>query len=338
MLFCGDTFLLTRNGENPFDHVTKTFQDQVVCLNLETSLKGVVLKEKNVCLGVDENDLDMIPETARILSLVNNHVSDSGNPARLVQALEQRGKIVVGPGNPSQSHITLDGMDIDFFSAYFGLPRLRVSYNGAKAKALERMLLDSNAERKIVNLHWGYEDTVVPAPFQCELADRLVDAGASIIIGHHAHVAQGWEVYRGVPIFYSLGNFNFWQFDRSTSENNRWGYMVHYDLMCGEAKPIPYRINENYQPYRVSREEEADLLLKLNHLSEAARTVDIGTWFKTEYANWYAHESGVWKKLCFIGGSPRVWLKGIAWLCIPMQLKYYAYATQFRMRSIWRRQ
>jgi len=103
-----------------------------------------------------------------------------------------------------------------------------------------------------------------------------VDAGADIIIGHHPHVPQGWERYQGKDIYYSLGNFNFWQFDTETTESNRRGYMVGYDLVSGEARPIPYRINENYQPYRVSCEEEADLLSKLNHLSEAARTVDVG--------------------------------------------------------------
>lgn len=338
ILFCGDTFLRTRDGTDPFSLILSDFRNARICVNLETSLKGSVKKKKNVCLSVDENVLDMIPDAARIISLVNNHVSDSGNPDRMVQALERRGRVVVGPGNPSQSHTTLDGMDVAFFSAYFGLPRLRVSYNGRKADTLERMLLDSKAQRKIVNLHWGYEHTDTPAPFQRELAHRFVDAGANIIIGHHPHVAQGWEVYCGVQIFYSLGNFNFWQFDTETSERNRWGYMVDYNFSTGAAKAIPYRINENYQPYLLSCEEQQGILSRLQGLSEAVCAVDFTTWFESEYAEWYAHEFSVWKRLCLDGGSLRLWIKWSAWLCMPMQLKYYVHATWCRMKTVWKRQ
>lgn len=336
ILFCGDTFLRSRDGADPFTQIRTVLTDSQVCINLETSLRNELREEKNVCLSVDQNKLDMIPETARIISLVNNHMWDSGDPARLVQLLERRAKVVIGPGNPSQSQITLDGTDIEFFSAYFGLPRLHVSYKGTRATTMERMLLDSNAQRKIVNLHWGYEHTNTPAVFQRDLAHRLIDAGASIIIGHHPHVPQGWETYCGAPIFYSLGNFNFWQFDTVPTENNKWGYMVRYNLKNGAAEPVPYRINDDYQPYIVSCEEKANLLSRLHDLSKAARMINIGTWFKTEYTDWYAHEFGAWKRLCLGGGSPRLWLKWIAWLCLPMQLKYYTYALRFRMCSIRR--
>lgn len=261
-----------------------------------------------------------------------------GIRAKLVQALEHRGKVVIGPKNPAQSHIILDGLDVDFFSAFFSLPRFRVSYNGSRANALEQMLLNSKAHRKIVNLHWGYEHSDTPAPFQRELAHRLIDAGADIIIGHHPHVPQGEEIYKGKHIYYSLGNFNFWQFDTKTTENNRWGYMVNYDLVSGDTKTIPYRINKNYQPYRISCEEEADLFSKLNHLSEAASNVNFRKWFKMEYASWYRYELGVWKKLCFGGGSPLLWLKWFAWLCMSMQFKYYAYVMQSKLQFIGQRQ
>jgi hypothetical protein len=222
---------------------------------------------------------------------------------------------------------TLGSMSVDFFSAYFGLPRSRVSFNGSRAAALERMLSDSRAERKVVNLHWGYEHTNIPAPFQRDLAHRLVEVGADIIIGHHPHVPQGWELCGGKPIYYSLGNFNFWQFDGETNENNRWGYMVRYDLVSGAAKAIPYRINENYQPYRVFQAEEGELLARLEQLSQAIPEVDAHTWFTTEYAAWYAREMEVWRRRCREKRSPGLWLKWLAWLCLPMQWKYRMHAA-----------
>lgn len=334
LLFCGDTFQRTRNGADPFKLILGSFEKRNVCLNLETSLKGGKQKEKNVSLSVDEKALDYIPETVRFVSIVNNHIADGAPPANLFKALEQRGKAVIGPDNPAVTSCEIEGMKVDFFSAYFPLPRMRTSYVGSIADTLEEMIRTSKAERKILNLHWGYEHTDVPAPFQREMARRLADAGASIIIGHHPHVPQGWEIYRETPIFYSLGNFNFWQFDTETKEKNRWGYMVQYDLHTNSVEPIPYRINENYQPFSVDSEDRSDLLTQLEVLSEMARCVNFKTWFATHYRQWYKHEFAVWKRLCLKRRSPRFFLKWIAWLLLPIQLKYYSYAGRFRMSSI----
>jgi poly-gamma-glutamate capsule biosynthesis protein CapA/YwtB (metallophosphatase superfamily) len=59
-----------------------------------------------------------------------------------------------------------------------------------------------------VSLHWGIH--FIPASiaqYQCEVARAAIDAGADIILGHHAHILKGIETYRGKPVFYSLGNF-----------------------------------------------------------------------------------------------------------------------------------
>ena len=59
----------------------------------------------------------------------------------------------------------------------------------------------------VVSVHWGEERFLIPSPVQIEQAHAIVDAGASIVLGHHPHVLQGLEFYRGAPIIYSLGNF-----------------------------------------------------------------------------------------------------------------------------------
>lgn len=61
----------------------------------------------------------------------------------------------------------------------------------------------------IVSLHWGMEFFEYPHPEQRKLAYLLIDNGVDLIIGHHPHVIQGVEKYRGGLIFYSLGNFFF---------------------------------------------------------------------------------------------------------------------------------
>ncbi len=61
----------------------------------------------------------------------------------------------------------------------------------------------------IMIAHWGNEYTMKHNERQAELAHDFVDAGARIVIGHHPHVVQDFDLYQGVPIYYSLGNFLF---------------------------------------------------------------------------------------------------------------------------------
>jgi poly-gamma-glutamate capsule biosynthesis protein CapA/YwtB (metallophosphatase superfamily) len=66
----------------------------------------------------------------------------------------------------------------------------------------------AQADVVVVSLHWGIHFVpAVLADYQREVAHAAIDAGADLILGHHAHILKGVEVYRGKAIFYSLGNF-----------------------------------------------------------------------------------------------------------------------------------
>ena len=82
--------------------------------------------------------------------------------------------------------------------------------------SLDKAIKDIKNVRKrvqfvVVYPHWGgtMEGSLLPDLLQIPLAHALVDAGADIIIGHHSHTIQPYEVYNGKYIFYSLGNFCF---------------------------------------------------------------------------------------------------------------------------------
>jgi poly-gamma-glutamate synthesis protein (capsule biosynthesis protein) len=83
----------------------------------------------------------------------------------------------------------------------------------AHAGDLDRLCteIQAAAERAdvvVVSLHWGIH--FIPATladYQREVAHAVIDAGADLILGHHAHILKGVETYRGKAIFYSLGNF-----------------------------------------------------------------------------------------------------------------------------------
>ncbi len=140
----------------------------------------------------------------------------------------------------------------------------------------------ADADVVVVHVHWG----VPPewnAPFQGDLAEyqrpfghALVEAGASVIVGHHAHALHGVEVYRDAAIFYSLGNFAFHPYaDRDTlvlqrpappfkvkhGEHNKQSLAarVHLERHAGgwrfkEAILVPARLNELGEAERVTGE------------------------------------------------------------------------------------
>jgi poly-gamma-glutamate capsule biosynthesis protein CapA/YwtB (metallophosphatase superfamily) len=71
----------------------------------------------------------------------------------------------------------------------------------------------------IVSMHNGIEYTSEPTQSQVTFAHAAIDAGATLVIGHHPHVIQPKENYRGGLIFYSLGNLVFDQFQRQATQH-----------------------------------------------------------------------------------------------------------------------
>ncbi len=62
-------------------------------------------------------------------------------------------------------------------------------------------------DRVVVTFHWGVPYLAEPSPDDRAKARWAIDCGADVVIGHHPHIVQPLEIYRGRPIFYSIGNF-----------------------------------------------------------------------------------------------------------------------------------
>ncbi len=90
-----------------------------------------------------------------------------------------------------------------------------VAGHRADLKLMKRMLREdvtaarAQADLVIPFFHWGREGNHFPEAYQVELAHLAIDSGAAAVVGSHPHVLQGMELYRGAPIFYSLGNLIF---------------------------------------------------------------------------------------------------------------------------------
>jgi poly-gamma-glutamate capsule biosynthesis protein CapA/YwtB (metallophosphatase superfamily) len=158
-----------------------------------------------------------------VLSLANNHAFDccDGGFQQLRAALDGLGLRHFGAGMDlaeaeAAAIVEKNGLRLAFLGAVdqrsgpyrfaargqWGVAPLDVERLARQVEDLRRQV-----HHVIISLHWGEERFLIPAPVQIEQAHALVDAGASIVLGHHPHVLQGLEHYRGAPIIYSLGNF-----------------------------------------------------------------------------------------------------------------------------------
>ena len=98
-----------------------------------------------------------------------------------------------------------DGVLIGFTGASF-------SVSGNQGKRYERqmeLLRSLGCAAVITVMHAGEEYTYTPNSYQKQIANLALKSGASLVIGHHPHVVQGYEILSGMPVVYSLGNCSF---------------------------------------------------------------------------------------------------------------------------------
>ncbi len=99
----------------------------------------------------------------------------------------------------------------------------------------------ANANHVLVITHGGHEHFNLPSPRMQETYRFFVDAGADAVVNHHQHCYSGFEIYKGKPIFYGLGNFAFDIYPLKIKEKWNYGYMVELDFgVVLNFKIIPY--------------------------------------------------------------------------------------------------
>jgi len=134
-----------------------------------------------------------------------------------------------------------------------------------------------------VACHWGVERDNYPESYQLQLGKKCIDMGADLVIGHHPHVLQGIEEYKGKLIIHSLGNFCFGA-NRSPSDMDTMIFQQTFTFIDGElsgdldAKVIPCSISSvtnrnNFQPTPLAFEGAQRVINRLNTYSEGLGVV-----------------------------------------------------------------
>ncbi len=105
----------------------------------------------------------------------------------------------------------LDDALVSSWSAGQGRPGVATAVNGENAAIVAGVrAARSQADTVVVELHYGKDNTTCPTPIQRALARDLVEAGADIIVGQHAHVLLGGGYLGSAYVDYGMGNFQFY--------------------------------------------------------------------------------------------------------------------------------
>jgi poly-gamma-glutamate synthesis protein (capsule biosynthesis protein) len=105
--------------------------------------------------------------------------------------------------------------------------------------------LRNRVDLVIVIAHCGIEYVPFPPPYVTQVFQTLADAGADLVVGHHPHVPQGLQIHKNTPIFYSLGNFVFYQ--STDLLFRKLGFVLFTDLDCqgiAALTMLPYQIHD----------------------------------------------------------------------------------------------
>lgn len=256
-------------------------QADVAMVNLENPLTRAetIRPGKEFNFKADPQSVQVLTEGGvDIVNLANNHTMDYEAPGleETLQTLDQAGIHYVGAGRDIKEArrpeiIEVKGQRIAYLGYYDPESHAAADQVAGTNPLLEAQIAeDIRAIRNqvdwiIVNYHWGAELADHPADWQRELAHFTIDQGADVVVGHHPHVLQGAEIYKGRPIAYSLGNFIFGGNSRSDYDTAVLKVSLKGRKMKVEFLPVEVR---QYQP-KVVKDERGDYIL--NYIEEISQ-------------------------------------------------------------------
>lgn len=172
--------------------------------------------------------LDHVREEFNIANIANNHITDAGEEAFLdtLLQLEKRDFLIIGGGRNGEEArklrtIQVQDTTVGFLACadFVTAPHRKGNHAGPakpgvliyQPKKIIKLIRENHRHVDILvcSLHTGLEFHHYPDPVLMKDARKMIDAGAHIILIHHAHVRQGIEIYNNGLIAYGLGNFVF---------------------------------------------------------------------------------------------------------------------------------
>ncbi len=210
--------------------------------------------------------------SVEVANIANNHVTDFGDKGieEMAELLSMAGLGYCGYGYTYTTE--MNGITVGFVG---------INTWTTKQSVMEETIssMREKCDILIVSFHWGNELEYNATDKQVKYGHMAVNLGADLVLGHHPHVVNGIEVYKGVNIVYSLGNFCFGG-KRNPTDKDTFIYQHTFTenadgSFSGVGSVIPCKITSvedesynNYQPTPVTDPEEAeDILRKIEKYS-----------------------------------------------------------------------
>jgi poly-gamma-glutamate synthesis protein (capsule biosynthesis protein) len=234
IVFVGDIMLdespggYIKGGRDPFASVAPLFRAADITIgNLECVVGTSGKREdKPFTFRAHPRVVPVLRKHFSALSLANNHSGDYGMQAfvDMLALFDRAGLKYFGAGREIRSahepaifdvkgrRVAVLGYNEIFprsFEALNDRPGVAWSDDDYVRHGIERARKHYKADHVIAYPHWGVEHDRTASPRQVALARLMIDHGADAVVGGHPHVTQNIEIYKGKPVFYSLGNFVF---------------------------------------------------------------------------------------------------------------------------------
>ena len=261
-----------------FENVKSVFEaDDLTIVNFEGTLTDSTTREdKQFAFKADKSYAEILTDGfVEAANLANNHSKDYGEQSYndTMDALDEAG--ITNFGYDRVAIKKVKGIKVGLVGTYVLADGLGVK--DSMEKNIQD-LKDEGAQVIIASFHWGEEKAEYPNDVQVELAHAAIDAGADLVLGHHPHVLQGIEQYKGKNIVYSLGNFCFGG-NMYPSDMDTMIFQQTFTLKGGKLQEdnvtniIPCSVSSaedynNYQPTPAAGEKETEILNKITQRSQ----------------------------------------------------------------------
>lgn len=266
-----------------FQNVQPVFaQDDLTIVNMEGTLTEETTREpKQFAFKGDAEYAKILTAGAvETANLANNHSFDYGKKSYedTITALEAEG--ISSFGYERTAVMDIKGVKVGLAGVYE-----LAEHIDCKQDLLDNIasLKEQGAQIIIVSFHWGQEKENVPNDVQVELAHTAIDNGADLVLGHHPHVLQGIEEYKGKNIVYSLGNFCFGG-NSAPSDMDTMIFQQTFTVKDGKLQEdnvtniLPCKISSayeegynNYQPILAEGDQKEKIFERLSEYSQKAQ-------------------------------------------------------------------
>ncbi|MFD2117307.1 CapA family protein [Paenibacillus yanchengensis] len=256
-------------------------------LEMPITKAGKPIDQKYVYKGSPNVIQPLLDAGFDMVSLANNHAYDQGKEGLLdtIAHLDKAGLAHAGTGNNSTEAYKpvikeVNGVSIAFVSLSHVIPYAEFKVTDNRAGIAETYDVEratqavedakQAADVVVVLIHWGEERVTTLSDKQLSLGKAYIDAGADLVIGHHPHILQGFEEYKGKWIAYSLGNFIFSSYPKDAEAET--GVL---DAVCSKAGDCQLQFHpmevKMAQPVPMEEEMAQQLFEKLQSISVNAK-------------------------------------------------------------------